>query len=156
MNTTQTTRTEQYRYLGSTDDVLRCDHCGRIDLTHTVVLELLDADGNVEEVVYFGSTCAARSGAEASTSISQPCPRPRRCHSVSLTCASTGEATGFPRRTTVPSGRRTTSPVTSVRSGPACTWPPANATQAAASSKAWAWPHYHESGKPSLPQFFSP
>lgn len=60
MTTTQTTRTEQYRYLGSTDDVLRCDHCGRIDLTHTVVLELLDADGNVDEVVYFGSTCAAR------------------------------------------------------------------------------------------------
>ena len=60
MNTTQTTRTEQYRYLGSTDDVIRCHHCGRTDLTHTVVLELLDADGNVDEVVYFGSTCAAR------------------------------------------------------------------------------------------------
>ena len=60
MNTTQPTRTEQYRYLGSTDDVLRCDHCGRIDLTHTVVLELLDADGNGDEVVYFGSTCAGR------------------------------------------------------------------------------------------------
>ena len=57
---TQTTGIDQYRYLGSTDDVLRCDHCGRSDLTHTVVLELLDADGDAEEVVYFGSTCAAR------------------------------------------------------------------------------------------------
>lgn len=49
------------RYIGTTDDTTACDHCGRVDLKMTVVLELLDAEGNGEgEVVCYGSTCAAR------------------------------------------------------------------------------------------------
>ena len=55
-----------------------------------------------------------------------------------------------------PAGRSTTSAVTRVRSGPAVTSPPAKATQTPGSSKPWAWPHHQESGKPPLPQFFSP
>ena len=49
-----------FRYPGTTDDVLVCGHCGRTDLTHTVVVESLDHDGNAEDVFYLGSTCASR------------------------------------------------------------------------------------------------
>ena len=57
MNTTAATA----RYIGTTDDTTACEHCGRVDLKMTVVLELLDAEGNgAGEVVYYGSTCAAR------------------------------------------------------------------------------------------------
>ena len=49
-----------FRYLGTTDDVLVCGHCGRTDLSHTVVVESLDHDGNAEDVFYLGSTCASR------------------------------------------------------------------------------------------------
>lgn len=44
----------KYRYLGITDERDACDCCGRTNLKRTVVL---DIDG---EVVYFGTTCAAR------------------------------------------------------------------------------------------------
>lgn len=50
----------RFRYLGTTDDVLTCGHCGRTDLSHTVVVESLDLEGNAEDVLYLGSTCAAR------------------------------------------------------------------------------------------------
>lgn len=49
-----------YRVLGTTDDVTECELCGRIDLKGTVMLGVLDADGNVEGVVYYGSSCGAR------------------------------------------------------------------------------------------------
>ena len=49
------------RYIGTTDDVTACDHCGKVDLRSTVVLELLDAESNsTGDVVHYGTTCAAR------------------------------------------------------------------------------------------------
>lgn len=50
----------KYRMIGTTDDVVDCAKCGKPDLRATVVLELLDAEGNSEGITYFGSTCAAR------------------------------------------------------------------------------------------------
>jgi hypothetical protein len=50
----------KFRFLGTTDDVIDCERCGKQNLRATVVLEALDADGNAEDVVYFGSDCAAR------------------------------------------------------------------------------------------------
>ena len=60
MTTIMSTTAPAFRYLGTTDDVLTCGHCGRTDLTHTVVVESLDHDGNAEDVFYLGSTCASR------------------------------------------------------------------------------------------------
>jgi len=50
----------RFRFLGTTDDVIQCERCGKDELRSTVVLEVLDADGNAEDVTYYGSTCAAR------------------------------------------------------------------------------------------------
>lgn len=47
-----------YRFIGTTDDVLTCGHCGRTDLTHTLILSVLDSEGNAEDVIHLGSTCA--------------------------------------------------------------------------------------------------
>ena len=55
---------QKYRMIGTTDDVIDCAKCGKLDLRMTVVLELLDAEGNSEGVTYFGSTCAAKVLAE--------------------------------------------------------------------------------------------
>lgn len=49
-----------FRYLGITDECVECQHCGKTQLRSTVVLAILDVDGNIEEVTYYGSTCAAR------------------------------------------------------------------------------------------------
>jgi hypothetical protein len=49
-----------YKVLGTTDDVTECEHCGRVDLKGTIRLGALDADGNVEDVTYFGAVCGAR------------------------------------------------------------------------------------------------
>lgn len=43
-----------------TDDVTTCDCCGRVDLKATVEMQVLDADGNVAAVEYYGRTCASR------------------------------------------------------------------------------------------------
>lgn len=48
------------RYYGITDECLECQHCGRSDLKKTVMLYILDADGNAGELTYFGTSCAAR------------------------------------------------------------------------------------------------
>ena len=50
----------KYRMIGTTDDVIDCAKCGRPDLRMTVVLELLDAEGNSEGVTYYGTSCAAK------------------------------------------------------------------------------------------------
>lgn len=50
----------KYRMIGTTDDVIDCEKCGKPELRMTVVLEMLDADGNGEGVTYYGTTCAAR------------------------------------------------------------------------------------------------
>jgi len=49
-----------YRVLGTTDEITECEHCGRVDLKGTIVLGIVDADGNVDERVYFGAVCGAR------------------------------------------------------------------------------------------------
>lgn len=54
------TRTGRYRAMGTTDDCTTCDKCGKDHLKKTIILGILDADGNVEDVVYYGSTCAGR------------------------------------------------------------------------------------------------
>lgn len=48
------------RYFGITDEISECGHCGRRGLKKTVMLFVLDADGNAEELSYFGTACAAR------------------------------------------------------------------------------------------------
>ncbi len=50
----------KFRYLGITDECIVCQLCGKADLKSTVVLAVLDEDGNEETVTYYGSTCAAR------------------------------------------------------------------------------------------------
>lgn len=53
-------RASDYRVRGTTDDVTTCQQCGKPELKGTVILDILDADGNTEEVIYVGSTCAAK------------------------------------------------------------------------------------------------
>lgn len=54
------TPTATYRAIGATDDCTTCDKCGKPHLKKTIILAILDADGNTEDVVYYGSTCATR------------------------------------------------------------------------------------------------
>lgn len=54
----------RFRYVGVTDECVECQRCGKADLKRTVVLAILDADGNAEDVTYYGSNCAARALAE--------------------------------------------------------------------------------------------
>jgi hypothetical protein len=61
MTTTQTTARRIFRVLGSTNDVTTCELCGRDDLRGTLVLEVVDADGNgTGELLHYGSDCGAR------------------------------------------------------------------------------------------------
>jgi hypothetical protein len=55
-----TTAAPRIRYIGVTDECVQCQKCGKDDLRATVVLAFLDADGNPEEITWYGSTCAAR------------------------------------------------------------------------------------------------
>lgn len=50
----------RYRYVGVTDERITCDLCGKDELKSTVVLYVLDEDGNDDEIVYYGSSCAAK------------------------------------------------------------------------------------------------
>ena len=59
MTTTQTTA-PAYRVRGTTDDVTTCQICGKPELKGTVILDILDEDGNTEDITYAGSTCAAK------------------------------------------------------------------------------------------------
>jgi hypothetical protein len=58
-----------FRYIGVTDECVECQKCGKTELRATVVLAILDADGNTEDVTYYGSTCAARALAERGTPV---------------------------------------------------------------------------------------
>jgi hypothetical protein len=49
-----------YRVHGMTDDTDTCEHCGKEDLRRVVMLAALDADGNTEEIIHVGTTCASR------------------------------------------------------------------------------------------------
>ena len=51
----------RFRYIGITDESTTCDNCGKVELKATVVIMPLDEGGADEgDVVYYGSTCAAR------------------------------------------------------------------------------------------------
>jgi hypothetical protein len=53
------TAAAQYRIKGTTGDVDTCAF-GHTGLKKTVVLAVLDADGNEEEIIYLGTDCAAK------------------------------------------------------------------------------------------------
>lgn len=49
------------KILGTTDEITTCDMCGREELSRTVVIDHLDADGNsTNERGYYGSDCASK------------------------------------------------------------------------------------------------
>lgn len=49
------------RVIGTTDEITTCDLCGREGLSHTVMIDYLDADGSPEgEINYYGSDCASK------------------------------------------------------------------------------------------------
>ena len=52
--------TPKFRYIGTTDECTECQRCGKFELKATVVLAILDIDGNDEEITYYGSSCAGR------------------------------------------------------------------------------------------------
>jgi hypothetical protein len=58
-----------YRIHGMTDDTDTCEVCGKRELRRVVMLAVLDADGNAEEIIYAGTTCAARKLAQRGKSI---------------------------------------------------------------------------------------
>lgn len=58
-----------YRVRGTTDDVTTCQICGKPELKGTVILDILDEDGNTEEVTYAGTTCAAKLAGRKATAI---------------------------------------------------------------------------------------
>ncbi|AER47602.1 hypothetical protein DS6A_48 [Mycobacterium phage DS6A] len=61
MNSATITPAHKFIVRGRTDEVTTCELCGREDLSHTIALEVLDADGNgTGEVTYYGSECGAR------------------------------------------------------------------------------------------------
>lgn len=47
-------------YFGITDECDTCECCGRTNLKKAVMLFVLDEDGNRDELVYYGTTCAAK------------------------------------------------------------------------------------------------
>lgn len=57
---TAATIAPKFRYIGITDECIVCEKCGKPGLKSTVILAILDADGNPEDATYYGSSCAAR------------------------------------------------------------------------------------------------
>lgn len=58
-------------YYGITDECGECGHCGKSGLKKTVMLFSLGADGSREELMYWGSTCAARALDTTSADVSR-------------------------------------------------------------------------------------
>ena len=54
------TAVAKFRFVGTTDECVECQCCGKTGLRSTIILAILDADGTAEDVTYYGSTCAAR------------------------------------------------------------------------------------------------
>ena len=55
-----TTTDSRFAIRGTTDDVTTCECCGRSGLRKTVMLHPLDADGNPDGLVYYGTSCAGK------------------------------------------------------------------------------------------------
>jgi len=49
-----------YRVLGSTEEITTCDCCGKSNLKKTVIMGVLNTEGEVESECYFGVVCASR------------------------------------------------------------------------------------------------
>lgn len=49
-----------YRVYGTTDEITECGQCGKPHLKGTVMMQILDADGNAEAMIYVGSHCAEK------------------------------------------------------------------------------------------------
>lgn len=64
-----TTAAPAYRVRGTTDEMTTCQICGKPELKGTVILDILDEDGNTEDITYAGSTCAAKLTGRKSASI---------------------------------------------------------------------------------------
>lgn len=60
MGTVSASDSSKFRFVGTTDECIECQRCGKTDLRSTVVLAVLDADGNEQDITYYGSSCAAR------------------------------------------------------------------------------------------------
>lgn len=54
------TRAAGYRAVGTTDEVLECELCGKQNLHSTVIIEFLDENGDGDGEAFLGSDCAAR------------------------------------------------------------------------------------------------
>lgn len=52
--------TTTYRIHGTTDDTDTCEQCGKIELRSVVMLAVLDDGEETGELIYVGTTCAAR------------------------------------------------------------------------------------------------
>lgn len=57
--TTITTTRPAFVLRGLVDDVDTCECCGKRPLKRAVMLGVTDADGNVDDVVYYGTRCAS-------------------------------------------------------------------------------------------------
>jgi len=56
-----TTARKVFAVIGTTDEVTQCELCGRPELKGTIVLDVLDEDGNrTGELVYYGASCGAK------------------------------------------------------------------------------------------------
>lgn len=62
-----------YRVHGITDDTDTCEFCGKIELRRVVMLAVLDDGEETGELIYAGTTCAARmiSGSGARVSVTR-------------------------------------------------------------------------------------
>lgn len=61
--------TTSYRVHGITDETDTCEVCGKVELKRVIMLGVLDADGNQEDIIYAGSTCAARKLSNAGAAV---------------------------------------------------------------------------------------
>jgi hypothetical protein len=48
------------RAVGTTDEVIGCELCGKKNLSHTVIVEFLNENGDSDGEAFLGSDCAAR------------------------------------------------------------------------------------------------
>lgn len=59
--------TTTYRVHGTTDDTDACEICGKVDLRSVVMLAVLEDGTETGELIYVGTTCAARALAQRGT-----------------------------------------------------------------------------------------
>ncbi len=91
-----TTTRRAFQVVGTTDDVTTCGLCGRDELRGTIVLAVLDADGNdTGERNYYGSTCGAKA---AGWTVAEINHRVQAAHKAKLDAAEQDAAAYSARR----------------------------------------------------------